>query len=144
MLERLTTVPPVGAAALRVIVHASDPAPVKLDVPQERADRTGDVVPLNPIVVVLPVDELLERVIWPAEIPAAAGSNCTAREALCPGFKVMGKLAPISLNPDPVTVPELTVTAVFPVELNVTDCVDTDPTATVPKFTLELLIVRVD
>jgi hypothetical protein len=54
----------------------------------------------------------------------------------------MGKLAPISANPDPVALPALIVTAAFPVELSVTDCVTTVPTATVPKFTLELLTLR--
>ena len=90
----------------------------------------------------LPVDELLERTIWPDDVPAAAGLNCNAREVLCPGFRVMGKLAPINEKPAPVTLPELTVTAAFPVEVNVTGCVITVPTATVPKFTLELLTLR--
>ena len=47
------------------------------------------------------------------------------------------------MKPLPVTVAELTVTAPVPVEVKVIDWVAGVPTFTLPKVSVELLIVRV-
>ena len=44
LLETATLMPPDGAAALRVTVHAVDPAPVNVLVPQRRALTVGEEV----------------------------------------------------------------------------------------------------
>ena len=49
------------------------------------------------------------------------------------GLRVRGKLAPETVKPLPVTVAALTVTAVLPVEVKVTDCVAGVFTLTLPK-----------
>ena len=54
-----------------------------------------------------------------------------------------GKLAPETVNPVPVTVAALTVTAAVPVEVKVTDCVAGVFTFTLPKVRLELLTLNV-
>ena len=43
LLERLTATPPAGAAAARVTVHASDPAPVMDEAEQDRLASVGAV-----------------------------------------------------------------------------------------------------
>ena len=38
-------------------------------------------VPLRPIAVEAPVEELLASVSWPVAVPAVVGSNCTVKVA---------------------------------------------------------------
>jgi hypothetical protein len=52
------------------------------------------------------------------------------------GLNVTGKVAPETVNPVPMTVTKLTVTAAFPVEDRVTDCVAGDFKVTSPKAML--------
>jgi hypothetical protein len=75
LLERLTLIPPVAAAAFNVTVQATVPAPVMDEFAQDRAVRTGTPAPERLIVVDAPVEELLESVSEPVVAPAAAGSN---------------------------------------------------------------------
>jgi hypothetical protein len=78
----------------------------------------------------------------PAEVPAAAGSNCTLTLAVWPGFNVSGKLAPEVVYPAPEIVAALTVTGVVPADDKVTVCDAVAFTSTLPKFMLFVLIVR--
>ena len=75
LLARLTENPPLAAAALRVTVQASDPAPVMVELAQDSAVSTGTPVPVKAIEAEAPVDELLERLSVPVAAPDAAGSN---------------------------------------------------------------------
>jgi hypothetical protein len=146
LLERLTLVPPLGAAALSVTVHASVPDPVMDAVLQVRALSTGVLVvpvPLRLTTAVGLVDELLVMASWPVADPATVGSNCTLRVTAWPGFNVTGKAAPDTVNPVPVTVAALTVTAEVPVEVKVTDFVTGVFTATLPNDRLLALTPRV-
>jgi hypothetical protein len=82
LLERPTVNPPLAAAAFRVTVQESVPAPVMDELMHVSAVSTGMPVPLSEIVVALPVDELLVSVNCPVAVPAMTGSNCTVREAV--------------------------------------------------------------
>jgi hypothetical protein len=62
LLAMLTTKPPLDAAVLKVTVHVSEPAPVSDELVQERelsVAGTGVPVPLSPIAVDVPLEELL-------------------------------------------------------------------------------------
>ncbi len=50
--------------------------------PQVSPLSTGTPVPLNAMVVVVPVDELLVSVSEPDAAPATVGSNCTVSVAV--------------------------------------------------------------
>ena len=76
-------------------------------------------VPAREITAVPLLDELLVIVSCPVKDPAVVGSNCTSRVALCPGFRVRGRVSPEIVKPAPLVVAALIVTAVEPVELNV-------------------------
>lgn len=93
-------------------------------------------MPLSATSIVFPIEQLLIRATVPVEAPETVGSNCTASEADWPGFKVIGKLMPGMLNPEPVTEPALMMTAAVPVEVIVTDCVEGVFRLTLPKATV--------
>src|ERR1035438_7196325 len=121
LLLSVTACPPAGAAALSVTVHGSLPAPVIAALVQTIALSTPAVdspVPLSVIVAVGFVEALLVMVIDPACPPAVVGSNVTCRVAVCPGFSVTGKFAPAMVNPVPVRVAALMVSAVLPAEVS--------------------------
>jgi len=80
--------------------------------------------------------ELLVRVRVPVAVPATVGSKDTCSLMATVGFKVTGKVAPEIVNPVPVRLAELTVTADVPVELKVTYWVVAVPTGVLPKFKL--------
>jgi hypothetical protein len=124
-------------------VQLSVPAAVIELLEQLKPVSTGTPVPLRLTSVEDPVEELLERVREPDVAPAAAGSNCTVRVAVCPWVKVMGKDAPETVNPAPLTVAALTVNEAAPVEVSVTLCVTAVPTPSFPKLKLELLTLKV-
>ena len=88
------------------------------------------------------VAESLVIVNCPVVRPTIVGINSTYSVAVCPGFKVSGKLIPEIVNPEPLSVGALTFTAVDPEEVKTIDCVDEPFTATLPKDTLCALIVR--
>jgi hypothetical protein len=78
LLARLTGNPPVVAAAFRVTVQLSVPAPVIDPFAQLNTLTTGTPVPLKLITVDVPLEELLVNVRVPVAAPAVRGSNCTA------------------------------------------------------------------
>lgn len=77
LLLRATTVPPLGAAALRVTVHASLPAPLIDELAQESEPGVVIPVPLRLTFAVGFVDEVLLMVSCPLAAPLTVGSNCT-------------------------------------------------------------------
>jgi len=100
-------------------------------------------VPLRLTVAVGFVDELLVMVSLPVTAPVFAGFNCTVSVTACFGLNVTGKLAPETVKPVPDTVAALIVSEAVPLEVSVTDCVDEEPTVTLPKLKLEVLSVNV-
>ena len=144
LLVRLTANPPVPAAAVRVSVHASLPAPVIDPFAHDRLLSTpgaASPVPLRAIVAVPPPAALLVRLMVPVAAPAAAGSNCTLKVAVWPGLRVSGKLTPDIEKPAPVMVAALTITEAVPDEVSVTACVAGVFTTTSPKARLDVLSV---
>jgi hypothetical protein len=99
-------------------------------------------VPLRLTTAVLLVDESLWIVSCPETAPAVAGSNCTFRVTDCPGFKVTGKVVPDTVKSIPVSLAELMVTGVVPVEVSVTGCVDAMFSVTSPNIRLTALSVN--
>jgi len=89
------------------------------------------------------VCEVLTTVSVPVAAPATEGSNCTLIVTVWFGFKVIGKAPPEIVNPLPLTVAELTVTAAVPVEDRVTVCVAAEFRLTSPKAMLVALMLRV-
>jgi hypothetical protein len=75
LLARFTVNPPLAAAAFRVTVQASVPAPVIDALVQEMAVKTGVPVPLRAMTADAPVEELLAIVSVPEAGPVAVGSN---------------------------------------------------------------------
>ena len=67
------------------------------------------------------------------------GSNCTFNVNDLPGFNRSGNLPPDRVKPVPLNVAELIVTGPVPVDANVTDCVDADPTIRLPNARLPVL-----
>jgi hypothetical protein len=98
-------------------------------------------VPLRAISAVPEVDELLAIISCPVAEPDVVGSNCRLKTALWPGFRVIGKVAPVRENPVPLTLAPLTVTGRVPVELRVTDCVEGVFKLTLPKLMLVALML---
>ena len=82
LLARLTTNPPLAAAAFRVTVQLSVPAPVIDPLVQLNALNTGTPLPLRLITVDVPLEELLVKVNEPEAAPAVVGSNCTVNVAV--------------------------------------------------------------
>ena len=89
-------------------------------------------VPLRLTVEVVPVEELLVRVIFPLTAPAVVGLKAIARVADFPAVSVNGKLAPEKVKPVPLRDAALTVTEPVPDEVSVTDCEAVAATFTVP------------
>ena len=82
LLARLTANPPLAAAAFKVIVQLSVPAPVTDPLVQLSALSTGTPLPLRLITVDDPLEELLVKVNEPEAVPAVVGSNCTVNVAV--------------------------------------------------------------
>ena len=82
LLTRLTANPPLAAAAFKVTVQLSVPAPVTDPLVQLNALSTGTPLPLRLITVDVPLDELLVNVNEPEAAPAVVGSNCTVNVAV--------------------------------------------------------------
>jgi hypothetical protein len=91
---------------------------------------------------VLPLVELLVNVSVPVAAPIAVGPNATCNLIAMFGLNVTGKVAPEIVNPVPLRLAALTVTAELPVEVKVTDCVAGLPRGTLPKFKLVVLKVN--
>ena len=127
------TLPNVRLAVLSVNCGLASAVPVPLSVP----------VPFRLTTAVLLVDELLWIVSWPEAAPVVAGSNCTFSVTDWLGFKVTGNVPPDSVKPVPLTAAELIVTGAVPVEVNVTGCVDAEPTVELPNAKLAALTVKI-
>jgi hypothetical protein len=82
LLARLTANPPLVAAAFRVTVQLSVPAPVMDPLVHVRALNTGVPVPLRLTSVDVPPEELLVIASEPVAAPATVGSNCTVSVAV--------------------------------------------------------------
>ncbi len=121
LLDRLTTCPPVGAAAFSVTVQLSVAALVSDPLVQVRLPGIAWPVPLKVTVEVVPVEEFLGRVPEQLAAPAADGLKPIVRVAVWPAFSVSGKVTPERVYPDPLTEPALIVTAPVPEEVSVTD-----------------------
>jgi hypothetical protein len=75
LLARLTAKPPLAAAAFRVTLQLTVPAPVTEPLVQLSALSTGTPVPLRPTTVDVPLEELLVIVNCPVTGPDAVGLN---------------------------------------------------------------------
>jgi hypothetical protein len=99
-------------------------------------------VPVSETVAVLPDEELLLTVICPLADPAAVGLNVTGTVSDWFGFNVIGKFTAPTPKEAPLNPPELIVTADVPDDVSVSDSVDVEFTATLPKFRLVELSVN--
>jgi hypothetical protein len=79
---------------------------------------------------------LLAIEIDPVALPAAVGVNTALNDALAPAATVIGKLVPLTLNPLPLAVADVTVSVALPEFVNDTICVPVLFTFTLPKLTL--------
>jgi hypothetical protein len=118
-------------------------APVSELLAQLRLLNTAPPVPLSAMMEVVPVEELLSKVMVPVAVPAVVGSKVIVSVAVCPTASVSGKLAPETLKPVPVAVAEVMESDAVPVEDRVIDWVVLESTATLPKFTFDELRLRV-
>ena len=84
---------------------------------------------------------MLDTVIVPVALPAAAGLKITPNVRLCPAVRVTGVPAPVRVNPAPLSVICKTVTLALPEFFTVTLCVDDEPVFTFPKPRLVVLNV---
>lgn len=146
LLARLTTKPPVDAAAVSITVQESELVPVRDALAQLSplsAAGTALPVPLSPITVAAPLEELLLMVSWPVDAPTDVGLNCTFTVTAWPGVSVTGNAAPVIVNPAPAIRALLTVSCEVPLDVSVIDCgVEAVFTWTFPKDTLLVLTVR--
>jgi hypothetical protein len=143
LLARPTANPPLAGATFSVTVQLSVPAPVIDALLQLKPLNAGAPVPVRPIRVEVPIDELLVKVNEPASAPAAVGSNCTVSVKVVFGLRVNGKVAPETVKPGPTTAASLTITATVPVEDKVSVCVVAVFTLTLPKLMLAALTFSV-
>ena len=88
-------------------------------------------------------DAVLVTVTEPLSLPAALGLNTTLKPIFWPALRVTGVLAPLRLNPVPLSLICDTVTLAFPEFVNVTLCVAEDPAFTLPKAIFVVLNVNV-
>jgi hypothetical protein len=148
LLDRLIARPPLGAAAVSVTVQPSVPDPVMDALVQESALSAAAEVPVVPVplrltTVVPLVELLLVMVNCPVTDPAAVGSNTTARVDACPGFKVMGSVAPETVKPVPASATALMVKGRPPVDVKVTDFATGVFKVSLPKAKLVVLTLSV-
>ena len=140
-----------GAVPVEVIVNGSvalDPIPTS---PKFRAvvltvncgldAACPELVSLTTVVAF--VGESLLIVSVPVFAPVVIGAACTWSVAFCCGFRVSGKVAPLTVKPSPLTATELIVNAAVPVEVSVTGSVALDPSVTLPKLRLVVLTASV-
>ncbi len=99
-------------------------------------------MPLNATCNVELAWELLSIVSSPAAGPAFVGRNWTFIVAVCPGFKMAGKIMPEIPNPAPLSVVASIFTGTKPDDVKTIDCVDGLSSVTLPKDTLLALTVR--
>jgi hypothetical protein len=134
-LEMATGTPPV---LVRVIVCGALPPTNTL--PKETFAGLADSWPWAPV----PLRGIragesgalltMERV--PEVLPAARGAKVTFKAAFCPGFRVAGRLNPLTEKPALDADAAEIVRAPVPVLLNVTGCEELESTAMLPKLRL--------
>ena len=90
--------------------------------------------------VELAASEITE--IDPAALPPEVGAKTAPKVKLCPALKVRGKVRPVTLKPVPETLAWVTVTAVLPVLVKVSDRVLVPFTGTAEKSRLESLVLN--
>lgn len=125
LLDRLTTSPPAGAAALSDTVQLSVPAPEMVSPLQKSALRTpaaASPVPLRLITAVPFAGAFVVMVKDPLTAPDAGGSNFTCSVTASPGLSATGKPGPATPNPAPVTAAAEIVKGAVPEEVSVTNC----------------------
>src|SRR3954451_9070678 len=93
------------------------------------------------IVLMLPLDELLEKVTAPVTAPITVGSKLTCSDMDWPGLSVAGNVAPDTANAPPESATELIVREALPDDLKVKVLVDVAFSAMLPKSRLAALIV---
>lgn len=146
LLERFTLTPSLATFEVSDTVQASVPAPVIDPLLQESAFSVGvpcaTPVPLRPISAVALTDESLTIINWPATAPVLAGSNCTFRTTVAPGFIKIGRPAPGIENPEPDSAASPNVTGAVPVEVRVRDLVAAVLMPTLPNEMLDALKLR--
>jgi hypothetical protein len=111
----------------------------RLVVPSEIVRVALAPVPLNATVYV--AFALLLIVTLPVTLPEAVGPNATEKLDVCAAASVSGAEIPPSLNPVPLTVMLEMVTLVPLLFFNWTVCEFVVPFATVPKLTLDGVVV---
>ena len=99
-------------------------------------------VPDNPIFRV-GLDALLTIARLPVRVPLLCGAQRTLKVVFCPAVRVRGKLSPLMVNADPVTVACEMVTLEPPELVSVPDRLLLLPTCTVPKLRLAGLAAMV-
>ena len=138
LLDKLTASPPDPAAADKLTVHASLPAPVIEPLLQVTALSTPEAA--CPVPLRLTDAELGEALSvntrFPVTAPDDVGLKLTDKVAVWPGLSVTGKLSPEALNPAPVTLAALMVSGTVPDEVRVSVSVAVLFTATDPKLRL--------
>jgi len=87
-------------------------------------------------IVNVALDAVEVIVTLPLAAPADCGVNETLTVALCPAARVKGAVAPLNVNPVPVTAIAETVTLAPPEFVTVSECVCLFPTVNVPKSRL--------
>jgi hypothetical protein len=92
-------------------------------------------VPLSATVAGM-LEALLVMLTVPLTEPAEAGAYCTLKLALWPGVKVAGRLRPLKVKPEPVTVADEIVKFAEPVLVTWKVCELALPTTTEPKAAL--------
>jgi hypothetical protein len=115
LLERLTTNPPVGAAAFKVRLQLSVSAPERTFELQASALSPGVPVPLRFAIVVGSGARLLVIIRGSVALPDAVGVNCSLRVTLPLAGRVIGKVAPPTIEKSPPLAPmSSTLTAETP------------------------------
>ncbi len=97
-------------------------------------------MPLRAIVAGDP-GALLVMEMLPEALPATVGANVAISVVLSPGLRVIGTVNPLMLKPDPDALSVEIVRGPFPEFVRVILCVALLPTVTLPKLTLDGLIV---
>lgn len=92
-------------------------------------------VPVNPMTSAGPLP-LLVTMIVPVALPTLVGANFVDSTAVCDGFRVVGTVTPLTVNPAPVAVTLEILTATLPVFVSVIFCEALFCAATFPKLRL--------
>ena len=114
----------------------------KLDVDNEMVRVAVVPLPLNAMVYVESA-ALLLIVMVPVALPATVGPNATVKFKVFVGASVNGVEIPLNLNPVPLTVALEIVKLAAPVFFSCTVCEFVVPSATLPKLTLDGVVVNV-